>query len=88
MFSVSTSGSVFSFLGDGTSVMLTGSELPSNQLASLSTAPVGLLFVTDGSAETADSAVSATETLSGDNERVLCGRKKGRKAEARVGDDD
>ncbi len=63
--------------------MLTGSDDPSNQLASLSTAPVGLLFVTGSSAET---ALSATETLSGDTERMLCGRMKGKKAEDLVGE--
>ena len=63
--------------------MLTGSEDPSNQLASLSTAPVGLFFVTGSSAET---TLSATETLSGDTDRMLCGRMKGKKVEVLVGE--
>jgi hypothetical protein len=63
--------------------MLTGSEDPSNQLASLSTAPVGLFFVTGSSDET---ALSPTEILSGDTDRMLGGRMKGKKAEDLVGE--
>jgi hypothetical protein len=85
-------GSRFSLLGDGTKDMLTGSEEPSNQLASLSTAVAVLFFGADGSGggvcPISNWDASATETLSGDTDLVLAGRRKGRKVEALVGEEE
>ncbi len=88
--SASWIGSNFSFRGEGTNVMLTGSEEPSNQLANLSAAVLVLFFLIESSDGFSReySAALATDTLSGDRERVLCGRKKGRNDEGLVGEED
>jgi hypothetical protein len=92
---VSISGSAmgfnFSREGEGTSVMLTGSEQPLNQLASLSTFPeflVGSAVSSGGVRPTSNSAASFAVTLSGEIDRSLLCLRKGRKVEDLVGEDD
>lgn len=67
-------GSSLSFVGDGIKDMLTGSDDPSNQLASLLTAEEGFFFAASSSGgvrATSYCEASDTETLSGDRVRVL-----------------
>ena len=71
--------------------MLTGSEQPLNQLASFSTFPdvfPGSATSSGGVRPTSNSAASLAVTLSGEMERSLPGRRKGRKVDDLVGEDD
>jgi len=72
--SISGTGSNFSFVGEGIKDMLTGSEDPSNQLASLSTVEAVFFFgacSSGGNRVTSNCAASVIVTLSGDRDRVL-----------------
>ncbi len=81
-------GSAISLRGEGTIEMLTGSEAPSNQLASFATDAEDLCLCMEGPApSTSNSAASLTETLSGDADQ-LAERNEGRKVENLVGNDD
>jgi hypothetical protein len=78
----SKNGSFFSLTGDGISVMLTGSELPLNQLASfpglVSPFPRGDFSPVN---VCPNSAASSRETGSGEVERSLLSLRKGRNTE-------
>ena len=80
-------GSVLSLLGEGTKLMLTGSELPLNQLDSF--APFGV-YVPEESLElltsTSNSAASFGETRSGERDRSLVCFRKGKKDPEDFGD--
>ena len=68
--------------------MLTGSEEPSNQLASFATDADDVCLDIDGLAlSTSNSAASLTDTRSGDAV-LLAVRREGRKVENLVGEDD
>ena len=87
----SAMGLSFSREGEGTSVILTGSEEPLNQLANFSTFPevlAGSATSSGGVRSTSNSAASLAVTLSGEIERSLVCRRKGRKLEDLVGEDD
>lgn len=84
-------GSSFSREGEGTSVILTGSEQPLNQLESFSTFPEvfpGSATSSGGVRPTSNSAASLAVTLSGDMDRSLPCRRNGRKVEDLVGEED
>ena len=68
-------------MGDGTKLIFTGSEVPSNQLASLSALPDFCFIDPSSVLSTANSAASDGRTLSGDIERSLEDFRKGRKVE-------
>lgn len=93
---ISSTGFNFSFRGDGDgiSVIFTGSDEPSNQLASLSTVVLvvaNFLFtVVVGSPGSTFTLIWDAATLPGemDWEVVLCGRRKGRNVEDPVGEED
>lgn len=71
--------------------MFTGSEEPLNQLASFSTFPEvlsGSATSEGGVRPTSNSAASLAVTLSGDMERSLLCRRKGRKVEDLVGENE
>ena len=86
MFCPSWNGSGLSFFGEGvgTSVILTGSELPSNQLASFATDAFDLCLCILAPS-TSNSAASLALTRSGE---AFLLRIEGRNVESRVGEGD
>jgi hypothetical protein len=78
----SKKGSWFPFVGDGTSVMLTGSELPLNQLA-IFPGLVSPLNWGEVSLESvcSNSAASSGETGSGEMDLSLASLRKGKNAD-------